>query len=60
MAYVVPVGDYERMRYAMDELRLSQIVLDNRLTGKLRPGKAEQEAERLDGWKARGRSVWTD
>lgn len=45
VAYIVPVGEYERMRYEMEELEIKQIVLENRLTGKRRPATAEQEAE---------------
>lgn len=34
-----------RLRYQMEELEIQQIILENRMTGKLRPASPEQEAE---------------
>ena len=45
VAYVIPVVDYERMRYEMEELEIGRIVAEHRLTGKLRRGTVEEEAE---------------
>ena len=45
VAYVIPVGEYERMRYEMEELQIGQIVAEYRRTGKLRRATAEEEAE---------------
>ena len=45
VACVIPVGEYERMRYEMEELQIGQIVAEYRRTGKLRRATAEEEAE---------------
>ncbi len=45
VAYVVPVGEYERMRYEMEELQIQQIVAEYRRTGKLPPATEEEGAE---------------
>jgi hypothetical protein len=44
VAYVIPVGEYERMRYEMEELQIGQIVAEYRRTGKLPRATPEEEA----------------
>lgn len=51
VAYVVPVGEYERLRYEMEDLEINQIIMENRIAGKIRPATPEQEAEIVEQMK---------